>query len=145
MENEPKGARLLKQLRILILEQILFIEKMDENSEIDLNWRKGIAGWNVLECIEHLNIYGRYYLPRVKDALAVKPLKKPSLFANGKIGHYFIESLKPKPVQIKLKTLKKFDPQGQVLDKSALYEFQKQLNDWQTILSNLNEFEVFCG
>jgi hypothetical protein len=58
--------------------------------------------WSVLDCLDHLNRYGRFYLPRlqakVDKALAKGEAPAPRL-RHGWLGAYFIRAMMPKPPQ----------------------------------------------
>jgi hypothetical protein len=52
------------------------------------------ASWSVLECIEHLNMYGDFYLPAMeKSLLSAKPAGKTA-FKTGLLGGYFAKLMK---------------------------------------------------
>ena len=55
-------------------------------------------GWSANECLQHLNSYGRYYLPAIEDALnqlpdSTSPAKKT--FSPGWLGDYFTRLMLP--------------------------------------------------
>lgn len=45
------------------------IEKLRDLSETELNYRESNDRWNILECIEHLNLYGDFYIPAIKKSI----------------------------------------------------------------------------
>jgi DinB superfamily len=54
-------------------------------------------GWSANECLQHLNSYGRYYLPAIEDALhqlpdSTSPVKT---FSPGWLGDYFTRLMLP--------------------------------------------------
>ena len=50
--------------------------------------------WSVAQILEHLNGYGRYYIPAIEKSLqAVKPHKEK--FTPGWLGNYFTKIMKP--------------------------------------------------
>lgn len=55
--------------------------------------------WSATQCLEHLNSYGRYYLPVMEKAIeeARKRNWKPSVhFKSGWLGNYFTQLMTPK-------------------------------------------------
>jgi len=50
----------------------------------------GPGRWSAIQCLEHLNSYGRYYLPQIKKAIQANQDKSPSQsFKSGWLGNYF--------------------------------------------------------
>lgn len=52
--------------------------------------------WSANECLQHLNSYGRYYLPAIEKALSTSGQKKADTFTAGWLGHYFTNLMAPK-------------------------------------------------
>lgn len=55
--------------------------------------------WSVLQCLEHLNSYGDYYIPELKDAISrgeERELRAKPVFKSGWLGNYFTSQMKPK-------------------------------------------------
>ncbi|MGC4037437.1 MAG: DinB family protein [Chitinophagaceae bacterium] len=64
-----------------------------EDPEILLN-APAPGKWSVTEVLEHLNSYGRYYLPAIEKSLQQnKPAKER--FKPGMLGNYFTKIMKP--------------------------------------------------
>jgi len=93
----------------------------------DLNWKENPEKWSVLECIEHLNRYGDFYIPEMSQR--IKSGRKASsapTFKSGWLGNYFSKSMLPKEKLNKMKTFKSMNPIGSDLDKSVVKKFIKQ-------------------
>lgn len=61
----------------------------EEKPEV-LNKRITVHQWSALECLEHLNLYGDFYLPEIEKQLSqAVPLKGIATFRSGIIGNYF--------------------------------------------------------
>jgi hypothetical protein len=45
--------------------------------------------------LEHLNIYGRHYLPAIEQALHLNPTVPQQMFKPGWLGHYFTALMRP--------------------------------------------------
>lgn len=56
-------------------------------------------GWSANECLQHLNSYGRYYLPAIERSLAhVQIASSPvAQFSSGWLGGYFTKMMLPAP------------------------------------------------
>jgi hypothetical protein len=97
-----------------------------------LNWKENQDSWSVLECLEHLNLYGDFYLVEIEKS--IKQAKNPAepIFKSGMLGNYFAESMIPKAKLNKMKTFKDKNPINSKLDKKVIDRFmqqQKQLFD----------------
>lgn len=69
------------------------------------------GGWSVLECIEHLNSYADFYLPRMEKALKSAPaVDQKLLFKHSFFGRYFINLMDPDKGKKKYKAIKKHRP-----------------------------------
>ncbi|MDW7695846.1 DinB family protein [Flammeovirgaceae bacterium SG7u.111] len=108
-------------------------EQLCQLSVEKLNWKSNPKKWNALECIEHLNIYGAYYLPEISLQIAQTPHKTPEAYFKSRwLGNYFANMLSAKENVKKMKTLKENDPIGSKLDKTVIEQFidqQKRLLD----------------
>jgi hypothetical protein len=69
------------------------------------------GGWSIAECLEHLNTYAVFYLPRIKKALAKAPaIDGTAAFRHGFLGNYFINTMDPSQNTKKYKAMKKHRP-----------------------------------
>ncbi len=105
-----------------------------------LHHSPGAGKWNALQCIEHLNSYGRYYLPEIEKAISGKPAGSttlPTEFTPGWLGDYFTRSMQPKD-NGKLKKMQapKGHRPGLNLDTEAvLNEFREQQTQMLKLLA----------
>ncbi|UOE42011.1 DinB family protein [Chryseobacterium suipulveris] len=75
----------------------LVIEKAEQLANLDLRtltWRSNESSWNILECLEHLNLYGEYYLPQIENKIQHSTPKEDLEFRSGILGNYFVQSMK---------------------------------------------------
>ncbi len=90
--------------------------------------------WSINQCLQHLNITGDHYLPRIKQSVekaVCKCQKNKTVYTSGWVGEMAVESTKPTvegAIPKPMKTFKKtFDPQAIASDeKSAIPEFLRQ-------------------
>lgn len=92
----------------------------------DLNWKSSPEGWSVLECIEHLNMYGDYYLPEIERRIVRNSSSPKTKFKSGLLGNYFANMMLPGEKSRKIKTMKDKDPIGSNLDSKTLDRFLLQ-------------------
>lgn len=94
----------------------VFNEKIKDLEEEILNVRPEKNKWSALECVEHLNMVGRYYLPRMEAEInkaILKGSKSQIEFKSGFMGNYMYNAMKPtsdRSIQNKMKTFKSVNP-----------------------------------
>jgi len=89
--------------------------------------RPGEKRWSAAECVEHLNITNRAYLPRIAEALAALRQKNPAIKGtilkldwNARLLKYWLEP----PSRLRLPTGAAFQPIEVRDPGGALYAFQ---------------------
>ncbi|MBN7813409.1 DinB family protein [Algoriphagus sp. H41] len=82
--------------------------------------------WSVLECIEHLNRYGDFYIPEIRRRLERSPYPKSEDFQSGLLGGYFASMMLPKERLNKMKTFRSMNPLNSDLDVRVLDRFIRQ-------------------
>lgn len=84
--------------------------------------------WSVAQVIEHLNSYGRYYLPLLERALDKARPSTKNDYKPGWLGDYFTRSMLPKEgvVKNKMKAFKNHRPAPDIDSKQVLDEFLEQ-------------------
>lgn len=102
----------------------------------DLKWKSNPGSWSVLECIEHLNMYGDYYLPVMEREIVRNSYPAKADYKPGLLGNYFANMMLPGERSRKVKTLKDKDPIGSNLDKKTLDRFLVQQEKTLELLNN---------
>lgn len=85
--------------------------------------------WSITQILEHLNSYGRYYLPAIDKALSVSVDRREAWFNSGFLGNYFTNMMKPKSVfevKNKMKAVKSHAPENNLNPDTVLNEFVNQ-------------------
>ncbi|SNC77201.1 DinB superfamily protein [Hymenobacter gelipurpurascens] len=116
--------------------------------EAVLNHKPAPQSWSVLECLEHLNRYGRYYLPALEQALghsgtALRPTEEVTF---SWLGRKSYEMVRPENRKAH-NTLARMNPARSHLGRTVLQEFREQLSFLKTLLplayhTNLNRKAV---
>lgn len=88
--------------------------------------RPAANAWNIPECLEHLNIYGNYYLPEIEQAMAKSHTAGTETFKSGWLGNYFAQSMLPKDKPGKMKALKSMNPIHRTIDSRVIDTFIQQ-------------------
>ena len=70
-------------------------------SDHQFNWRPASASWSVAECIEHLNVTARIYLPALDEGIA--SAIRAGVYGNGPytynvLGRLMVRSMEPPPL-----------------------------------------------
>lgn len=86
--------------------------------------------WSVVQILEHLNAYGRYYLPLMEEQLTTAPATaKDAWFQSGYWGEKFVRSIKPSNVfeiKNKMKALKSYSFPNSLNVDTVLAEYLQQ-------------------
>lgn len=109
-----------------------------------LNSREAEGKWSVLECLEHLNRYGEYYLPEIENRLVSADTisSEQYLFKSSWLGEYFAESMLPKEKLNTMNTFKSMNPLGSALDLSTIHKFIEQQNTMLRHLHNARKVNM---
>ena len=72
-------------------------ERFNQLSIDELNWKPSAEKWSVLECLEHLNRYGDFYLLEIQQRIQkTNNVDGSQVFKSGVLGNYFANSMLPK-------------------------------------------------
>jgi hypothetical protein len=85
--------------------------------------------WSAAQVIEHLNSYGRYYLPAIELAMNEASVSPDPIFTPGWLGDYFTRTMLPGKngeVANKMQTPKGHRPSANIDSKPVIDEFLKQ-------------------
>ncbi|MBK6952324.1 MAG: DinB family protein [Crocinitomicaceae bacterium] len=110
-----------------------------------LNHKSSAQSWSALQCIEHLNLYGDFYLPEIEKQLAGKPkVNAKTIFKSGVIGNYFANLMLPK----KTGSLKKMKapvdktPASSDLTLLSIDRFLKQAEKLKQLLQQAEQVDL---
>ncbi len=106
------------------------LRSLDERT---LNHKEHEDRWSILECIEHLNLYGDYYLPEIEKALSSGGTSRV-FFKSGLLGGFFARLMRSRNGKITpMKSPVDKDPTGDDLSSLNIDRFLKQ----QELLTSL--------
>ncbi len=113
-------------------------------SKEEMNARKTASDWSLLECIEHLNIYGNFYLAEIESRLlANKRMPASADFKSGIIGNYFANLVQVKKGKLKkMKTPGVMDPLHTELSITTIERFLKQLDMLRSLLEQAKQTDL---
>jgi hypothetical protein len=109
-----------------------------------LNFKEAPERWSILECIEHLNRYGDYYLPEIEKAImSGKTSNNPLTFSSGVFGNYFANLMKVKNGKmIRMKTPGDKNPVGSQLSPITIDRFIKQQEKLRSLLEQARKVDL---
>lgn len=116
-------------IQSLVAELRFIINKVGKFRSYDmalLTWRESENAWNILECMEHLNLYGDYYLPQIAWEIINTETSPDMQFNHGLLGGYFAKSMLHQENMLKIKTFKSKNPLNTNLDKEVIDRFINQ-------------------
>jgi len=124
-------------------------EKLNAKDLNYLTWKSNTESWSILECLEHLNLYGDYYLPEIRKAIRRSTAAPDTNVKPGWLGNYFAKSMLPKEKLNKMKTFKDKDPMNlhAPLTKEIIAVFIGQQHELLELLNeakgaNLNRIRI---
>ncbi|MHA3047156.1 DinB family protein [Riemerella anatipestifer] len=113
---------LLHTLELQIKGAITTVEILKTKDLDYLTWRPQEHSWNILECIEHFNLYGDFYLPEFESKIKSSHTVLEVKFKSSWLGGYFAKSILPNP-KSKMRTANSKNPINKDLDKLVLERF----------------------
>lgn len=131
MQSETLIQSLIEQTR----QAINKVEKFQRHDLHRLTWKQNPTTWSILECLEHLNLYGDFYLPEMERKIKLSKTASESAFRSGLLGNYFAKSMLPKEKLNKMNTFKDKNPLNAQLDKSVIDKFIQQQMKFLDLLS----------
>jgi len=129
---------LLEDLQADVRQLVLIANKLKSEDPGVLLEQPAPGKWNVVQVLEHLNSYGRYYIPAIEKSLQQnKPATE--LFKPGFIGNYFTKMLAPSAkgtVKYKMNAPKDHRPSPHLDHQPVIRTFLEQQ---QTLLELLEK------
>jgi hypothetical protein len=122
MQAEKLIQSLLEQTRQIINQ----VEKLKSDDLAVLTWKENKMSWSILECLEHLNLYGDHYLPQIQNQISFSDTTPEAEYKSGLLGNYFANSMLPKAKLNKMKTFKDKNPLNANLDRTVIDTFIAQ-------------------
>lgn len=126
-----------------------FAKLLQQKSETELNWKDNPESWSTLECLEHLNLYGSFYITAIEKTILNSKNKNEIEFKSGILGNYFAKVMLPKEKLNKIKTFKSKNPLNSNLNRNVIDVFINQqiktidlLNNAKTVSLNKNKTEI---
>jgi hypothetical protein len=142
----------MQQETNLLIEELLNTTERSTKSALkfktlnteQLNYRNSPTEWSILQCLEHLNLYGDFYLPEIeKQIIANKSKVNPSIFKSGLLGNYFANLMLVKDGKVKkMKAPKDKIPSASALSVTTIDRFLKQQELLKSLLQQAKSTDL---
>lgn len=108
-----------------------------------LRSKKG-GQWSILECLEHLNLYGDFYLVEIeKRVIENKNRPGSNVFQSGLLGNYFANLMEVKDGKItKMKSPKDKNPVNKDLTETTITRFLQQQEQLIKLLQSCRSMDL---
>lgn len=128
--------KLLHDLKAKVARVNQIVTEFTFIDEALLNKKPSPDSWSVLECLEHLNLYGDFYLPEMEKSILEGKNATNDWYTPGILGDYFAKSMQPKANGTikKMKSPKDKQPVHSTLRRTTLDRFVKQLDYLERLL-----------
>lgn len=137
-----KSEALLRDLMERTRQIIDKAESLKAESNEVLNYKINLEEWSILECLEHLNWYGRFYLPEISKRIHQTSSRQEPDFKSGWLGEYFAKSMLPKEKLNTMKTFKSMNPINNQLDRTVIDVFIHQQNQMLELLAKAEKVSL---
>lgn len=135
-----KTIDLISELTSITQTNINQAEQMKRYSPEMANWQPGAGRWSALECLEHLNRYGDFYIPEIETRLSEHSPDPQQNFRPGILGNYFANSVKPEAKR--MDTFKSMNPTRSSVRPDVLKEFLKQQEQMIDIIKRSADYNL---
>lgn len=139
---KTQSEKLISELINITRQNLNFAELLKQKSDYELKWRENPETWNVLECLEHLNLYGDFYIPEIENAINNSITSSKLDFESGFLGNYFAMSMLPKEKLNKIKTFKSKNPLNSNLDRGTISRFVDQQLQFIALLERSRKVDL---
>lgn len=106
-----------------------------------LNHQPAPGSWSVLECLEHLNRYSRYYHPQLAQALTPARPAADQAVGYSWLGRQSVGMMRPDNRK-KHTTLKHMNPSGSRLGREVLSEFLSHQTELLALLARAHHADL---
>ncbi|MFY0252789.1 DinB family protein [Chitinophaga sp. 30R24] len=141
---------LLEQMSVVRDQTTKYI---NEKTTSEWQWSPGTGTWSAIQCLEHLNTYGRYYLPALEKTIsaAENAGSRPyAEFSSSFLGAYFTRLMLPGnqgQLRFRMKSPWKHLPSTQPAVADVLAEFLLQQERMEKLLrrayaANIQDYKV---
>lgn len=147
--NPVKSNELLQGLRKQIVAiQYKAANRFGEKADAVLQHTPAPDKWSAIQCLEHLNTYGRYYLPELEKAIVAAESNNSqpeTAFKSSWLGAYFTRLMQPAAdgqLRSKMKSPKGHIPAGSPDVATVLEAFREQQQQLEALLLRAEKINI---
>jgi hypothetical protein len=108
-----------------------------------LNYRNAAQSWCALECLEHVNLLGDFYLDEIEKRIGKAKGGPGKYFHSGVIGGYLADAMLPKNGAVKkVKSFRSKDPMHTGLPPAAIDRYLEQQHRMIGLLELAREVDL---
>lgn len=141
---EVNSEEFLDELKMEAEKIILKVIKIKHLSFEQLNFSDENS-WNILECIEHMNLYHDYYIPEIRNAIQHSKFDRTFMFKKGWFGNYSAKVMLPKKegeVNTPMSTFKDMNPKGKNLEITVIDKFLSQMEQLKQLIEEARKVNL---
>ena len=139
---EFKSKALIADLQKMVTSHIEYVKHLQSLSESKLSQKLNSQSWSVLECIEHLNLYAKFYNNEIEKRISKSSKSHSEIFKSGYLGNKSVVSMLPSQTMKTMNTFKNKNPIHSNFDKkkvlSNFINYQEELLDLLETSKNKN-------
>ncbi len=145
-----KSVEILNDLKDKTIRTIDYAKAFQNLNFEELNNRPAENKWSILECFEHINLYGDIYLKEIEARIINSKFPAKDYHKTGIIGNYSANIMLPKGEEIpmKMNTFKYMNPFQSELSETVLEKFIKQQEHYLLLIEkarNIDLTKTKCG
>ncbi len=132
-----KSRDLLNELKHEVEMMLVKVDEIERLSLEQLESRPDEKSWNILECFEHMNLYGAYYIGEIDYRITESKNPSQEYFKCAGFGNYSAKSMLPKKagkVNMAMKTFPKMDPKDIGVRQEVIITFKKDMNQMLNLI-----------
>lgn len=138
-----KQKAVIEEIEGYVNSHLSFAKDLKALSKEQLHKKPENDGWNILQCIEHLNRYGDFYLTEIESKINnAKPLLEDKDFKSGFWGKLFTKMMLPKKGMIKMKTFADKNPNAEDLNIEVIDKFIEQQQKWLVLINKCSKVDL---
>ena len=137
-------AEILRDLEKRIREIRNWAESLKQVDTALLKSKPSETGWSALECIDHLNRYGEFYLPVFNSAIKKASPRKKEGYKPGWLGKKLALDMLPQNGKLKstMKTFKSKDPSLDGINPEAFSIFINQQEQFLKLVEKATRIDI---
>jgi hypothetical protein len=141
-----KQSELIQQLKEMVDSQLALAKEYASLTSHQLQWKQHDQRWNILECLEHLNLYGDFYLKTLEATiLRASVVDEDKDYNPGWLGGFSAKSMLPKEsgkLLYKMDTFKDKNPIELGLPAAPIDRFVKQQEHFHHLLDEAARIDL---